>query len=352
MAERLTFRDNSIPHGSLLVSKHLSRYLLVREQCRGLRVLDIACGDGHGSALLRSWGASEVVGVDISPEAVRNARTLFGQTAGLTFVESDATRGGELGSLGQFDLIVCFETIEHVVDVEGLLTGLSQLKKPQGAIVISGSNDAAVIPGAADEHHPKTCSFEAFQNTVTTVLGPADTWLLGTSVIGFGAVPLHSPLLTAPPKGPIGLLDMAEARGAQFMASQAGHEVTVENAAYYIAAWGCTLTASSVFAPISFAADESPGNNRAASQKEKEATVRASAVLKIQLAQAEQAAANIRKDFEMALTQRDLAIANLRKLNDEASDQLRRVHEELRFARKGALSAFARKVRAKVKAPR
>lgn len=32
----------------------------------GARCVDLACGDGHYSRLLLSWGANEVIGVDIS----------------------------------------------------------------------------------------------------------------------------------------------------------------------------------------------------------------------------------------------------------------------------------------------
>ena len=38
------------------------------------KVLDLACGTGYYSRLLLSWGASKVVGVDISPKMVEVAQ--------------------------------------------------------------------------------------------------------------------------------------------------------------------------------------------------------------------------------------------------------------------------------------
>ena len=75
--ERLTF-DGSAPYSALEAAIHLNRYLVVRGLCRGRRVLDIACGEGYGSFLMTDvWGASSVAGVDISHEAIDNARRLF-----------------------------------------------------------------------------------------------------------------------------------------------------------------------------------------------------------------------------------------------------------------------------------
>ncbi len=51
--------------------EHLHRYFLARDFCRGLDVLDIASGEGYGSALLTQVARS-VVGVEISADAVQH----------------------------------------------------------------------------------------------------------------------------------------------------------------------------------------------------------------------------------------------------------------------------------------
>src|SRR5437899_9658571 len=57
---------------------HLNRYLTARSVCRGKTVLDVACGEGYGAYLMAEcWGAGEVHGVDVSPDAVARARDLL-----------------------------------------------------------------------------------------------------------------------------------------------------------------------------------------------------------------------------------------------------------------------------------
>ncbi len=85
---------------------------------RGLRVLDLACGEGFYSRRLKSLGAASVVGVDISPEMIR----LAGQQErdnpqGIDFICADVC---ELGDLGQFDLIVAAYLLHYASCVEDL----------------------------------------------------------------------------------------------------------------------------------------------------------------------------------------------------------------------------------------
>src|SRR6266446_10480472 len=52
--------------------EHVHRYLLALEYAPGKDVLDIACGEGFGSAILAK-SARSVIGVDIAREAVEHA---------------------------------------------------------------------------------------------------------------------------------------------------------------------------------------------------------------------------------------------------------------------------------------
>src|SRR5688572_10736241 len=56
--------------------EHLHRYHAIKELVRDRRVLDVACGEGYGSNILAA-GASEVHGLDISPEAVGHASSNY-----------------------------------------------------------------------------------------------------------------------------------------------------------------------------------------------------------------------------------------------------------------------------------
>ena len=112
--ERLHLAAGAVPYDSRLAAEHVARYALAAGLCRGRRVLDVACGEGHGSAMLAGAGAAQVVGVDPSAEAVSVAALRFARP-GLAF------RSGEIAALpdlladqAPFDLIVSFATIERV----------------------------------------------------------------------------------------------------------------------------------------------------------------------------------------------------------------------------------------------
>jgi SAM-dependent methyltransferase len=91
--------------------EHLHRYLLAAQLAGGKRVLDLGSGEGYGSALLAT-AASSVVGVDIDAAAVEHARTTY-RADGLRFERASVD---DLSAFepAAFDLITCFEVIEHV----------------------------------------------------------------------------------------------------------------------------------------------------------------------------------------------------------------------------------------------
>jgi SAM-dependent methyltransferase len=120
--------------GELVYAEHLSRYRFATRFAAGRRVLDIACGEGYGTSMLAKSGAAEVVGADIDEITVRKAQERYG----LEFLEAD------IGSLpfedDRFDLIVCFETIEHVADADKAIAEMRRVLTPAGILVISTPN--------------------------------------------------------------------------------------------------------------------------------------------------------------------------------------------------------------------
>jgi len=73
-------------------------------------VLDLACGTGYYSSLALSWGASRVVGVDISPGMITAADSQRSDTnkSKLTFVVGDCTQPLHLPpeAAGPFDIVL------------------------------------------------------------------------------------------------------------------------------------------------------------------------------------------------------------------------------------------------------
>jgi len=115
--------------------EHWHRYAFASRLARGRRVLDAACGEGYGSALLARVAAS-VLGVDLSTEAVAHAESRYAGTPHLRFEAGDATALDHLPD-ASFDLIVSFETLEHVTAQERMLDGFSRLLAPHGLLVLS-----------------------------------------------------------------------------------------------------------------------------------------------------------------------------------------------------------------------
>ncbi len=114
--------------------EHWHRYVFARGLARGKRVLDAACGEGYGSALLADVAAS-VTGVDISADAIAHAKSRYGTTANLQFRCDDCTQLSFAPNT--FDLVVSFETLEHVEAQESLVAGFARSLSVEGILVIS-----------------------------------------------------------------------------------------------------------------------------------------------------------------------------------------------------------------------
>jgi ubiquinone/menaquinone biosynthesis C-methylase UbiE len=70
--------------------EHWHRYHFAARWCQGKRVLDVACGEGYGTALL-ARRAAHVTGADISAEAIAHARSRYGSLANAEFLEASCT---------------------------------------------------------------------------------------------------------------------------------------------------------------------------------------------------------------------------------------------------------------------
>jgi len=129
-------------------SPHLERYHWAREQVRGDHVLDIACGAGHGSAILSgARSRPRVLGVDRSIEAIEAAKEQHG--SGLTsfrcIEDAEAFDPPE-----RFDTVVSLEVIEHVAHPLRFLRRMHALLRPYGGLIVSAP--VAERPGDGPAH--------------------------------------------------------------------------------------------------------------------------------------------------------------------------------------------------------
>lgn len=134
--ERLTLEEAQEP--TLLASTHVHRYELAADLCRGLRVLDLACGSGYGSNILRER-CPEVTGIDRDEPTIARAQQRLGR-AGLSFEVADA-HGVLRRHLGDsFDAIVMLESLEHLDDLEEALSSLRRHAEEGLKLVVSVPN--------------------------------------------------------------------------------------------------------------------------------------------------------------------------------------------------------------------
>lgn len=116
--------------------EHWHRYHFAANLVAG-RVLDVACGTGYGSALLARQ-AEQVVGVDVSVATIAHAQAVYAPLRNLEFTAADC------GALpfpdAAFDVVVSFETIEHVEKQAQFLDEVRRVLRPDGLFVLSCPN--------------------------------------------------------------------------------------------------------------------------------------------------------------------------------------------------------------------
>jgi SAM-dependent methyltransferase len=133
--------------GELVEVEHLVRYWWAARIARGRRTLDAGCGLGYGAAMLADAGARSVAAVDVGEAVVEAARARV--------PEGVTCHVGDIRELAfdddAFELIVCFEVIEHVDEQDRALDELRRVLAPGGLLAISSPNREVYVPG--NPHH-------------------------------------------------------------------------------------------------------------------------------------------------------------------------------------------------------
>jgi ubiquinone/menaquinone biosynthesis C-methylase UbiE len=119
-----------------LFNEHQARYAFAARLAGKKRVLDAGCGTGYGSAVL-ACQARDVLGIDISPEAVAYAREHFG-VENIRFAQASCT--SIPAAAETFDVIAAFEIIEHLADWRGFLREARRVLAPGGLFLVSTPN--------------------------------------------------------------------------------------------------------------------------------------------------------------------------------------------------------------------
>ena len=145
--------------------EHWHRYALARQLSQHCTVLDVACGEGYGAAMVAET-AYKVVGVDLSVDVIQHAKNNYRHHANLQFVTasceclpfSDAS----------FDFAISFETIEHIEQQKKFISELMRVLRPDGVLILSSPNKR--LYSDAHDYHNEFHVRELYRNELEELL--------------------------------------------------------------------------------------------------------------------------------------------------------------------------------------
>lgn len=200
--------------GKRIEDDHMERYLFASRYVEGKTVLDIACGVGYAAPLIIKGGAIKYEGVDINEDLVNCANHMYGSKYVRYHVGEISTfNAGE-----KYDVIVCYETIEHLRHYQSALSNLYRLLNSEGLLLISSPNRLVTSPKALSISDKPQNKFHAQEFTPAELLNelravgfPAETMntfgqryhklyknkylmRIGQVVFGYAASPVVTPM--------------------------------------------------------------------------------------------------------------------------------------------------------------
>jgi SAM-dependent methyltransferase len=134
-----------VPEENYWYRRHVAVYEWIAERCSGLRVADLACGEGYGSGLL-AGRAAQVIGVDANPDAFEHARARY-RRDNLRFQRGLVEDFDE-----QVDAVVFLQTIEHIQEPDQLLERMARIAPI--AYVSTPNRLTLAPPGAKKSDNP------------------------------------------------------------------------------------------------------------------------------------------------------------------------------------------------------
>lgn len=132
-----------VPEENYWYRRHLAVYEWIADRCAGLDVVDLACGEGYGTAVL-AGRARAVVGVDANPEAHEHAAARYA-APGVRFERDLIETFSE-----PCDAVVFLQTIEHVADAPAVLGSVRAMLRPGGCAFVSTPNVLTLAPEGAE----------------------------------------------------------------------------------------------------------------------------------------------------------------------------------------------------------
>ena len=170
--------------------EHMPRYRFACGLARGAKVLDFGCGTGYGSAALAKV-AESVTGLDIDHDALAWARSVHRHPSLIFEKRVDLGAGMPAGS---FDLVTCFEMIEHVdyPTQQSVIANIARLLKPAGILVISTPNPDVTANYGDNPYHIREMREAQFLTLLTAAFPHVvmlRQWVRPSVLISESAIP-------------------------------------------------------------------------------------------------------------------------------------------------------------------
>jgi toxoflavin synthase len=204
---------------------HVEQYTLRKliGPLQGESALDLACGEGYYSRLLKTWGAGAVVGVDVSPNMIELARQQeASHSLGITYHVQDV-RALELGQ--RFDLVVAAFLFNHAHNRDEFLEMAQAVERhmaPEGklvAVISRGDQPVSAYPKITKYGFSKSTPGDLVEGAPITITFHVDTGdfsivnpclFQSTMISGFDDAGLRQQVWQAPLVSPEGLAQFGQ----------------------------------------------------------------------------------------------------------------------------------------------
>lgn len=148
---------------------HTRAYELMEDYVKNKKVLDLGCGEGYGSYILKEY-AKEVTGVDISEEAIKEAtkthkaKNLKYQT--INNIEKESLPFKD----NSFDIVISFQVVEHIKNTDKYFKEINRVLKYGGTLILITPNKKVRLfsfQNPWNHHHAKEYNYREIEEEVS-----------------------------------------------------------------------------------------------------------------------------------------------------------------------------------------
>jgi len=144
--------------------EHINRYVFALKFVKNKIILDVACGTGYGTDFLVKNGAKKAIGLDISTDAINYAKNVY-KKQNLSFIQGNSINLPFHDK--SFDVIISFETIEHIKEHDKFLNECWRVLRNGGLFICSTPNKRVSSPYTkkpSNPFHVKEFYIDEFSN--------------------------------------------------------------------------------------------------------------------------------------------------------------------------------------------